>query len=216
MSLSDIIAQLKLKVLSMIDKSIVKHLSDISLTLFRKNFFGIYHGSISKKVDQYSFVINTKEAIFDEINEATLCHLKMDNKDYSWNIASMEADVHKAIYKEIHEAKYIACGMPPYTCAYTLLHDQIKFEDYFGKILFDTIIVHEPGDFSTWMQRSSVEVPTLLKLSANSLIIIKGIGVYVSDRDMNNLIKKVAILENSCRLLTLKSQFNMEQKICQL
>ena len=73
-----------------------------------------------------------------------------------------------------------------------------------------------PGDFSTWLERSSKEISTLLKLSLNSLIIIKGVGVYVSDRDMNNLIKKVAILENSCRLLTLKSQFNMEQKICQL
>ena len=51
----------------MIDKNIVKHLSDISLALFRKNFFGIYHGSISKKVDHNSFIINKKEAIFDEI-----------------------------------------------------------------------------------------------------------------------------------------------------
>jgi len=73
----------------MIDKNIVKHLSNISLTLFRKNFFGIYHGSISKKVDHDSFVINTKEAIFDEINESTLCQLKMTQKDYGWNIASM-------------------------------------------------------------------------------------------------------------------------------
>ena len=216
MSLIGIIAQLKLKVLSMIDKNIVKHLSDISLTLFRKNFFGIYHGSISKKVDHDSFVINTKEAIFDEINEATLCQLKMTQKDYSWNIASMESEVHKAVYSQIHESKYIACGMPPYACAYTLLHDEIRFEDYFGKITFDKILVHDPGDFTTWMQRSHKEIPVLLKLSPNNLIIIKGVGVYVSDRDMNNLIKKVAILENSCRLLTLKSQFNIEQKVCQL
>ena len=216
MSLIGIIAQLKLKVLSMIDKNIVKHLSDISLTLFRKNFFGIYHGSISKKIDQDSFVINTKEAIFDEIQESTLCQLNMKERDYSWNFASMEAEVHKGIYNEIQEAKYIACGMPPYTCAYTLQHDEIRFEDYFGKLTFDKIVVHDPGDFETWIDRSSKEIPVLLKLSPYSLIVIKGVGVYVSDRDMSNLIKKVAILESSCRLLTLKSQFNIEQKICQL
>jgi len=214
--LSAIIAQLKLKVLSMIDKHIVKHLSDISLTLFRKNFFGIYHGSISKKVDHDSFVINTKEAIFDEIHESTLCHLKMTHKDYGWNIASIESEVHKAVYTEIHESKYIACGMPPFTSAYALQHDEILFEDYFGKLTFDRIVVHDPGDFNTWMERSNKEIPTLLKLSSNNLIIIKGVGVYVSDRDMSNLIKKVAILESSCRLLTLKSQFNIEQKICEL
>ena len=216
MSKTDIIAQLKLKVLSMIDKKIVKHLSDISLTLFRKNFFGIYHGSISQKVEHNNFVINTKDAIFDEIQESTLCELNTASHDYSWNIASMEAEVHKAIYTKSHEAKYIACGMPPYTCAYALLHSTINFADYFGKMTFDSLVIHDPGDFKSWHERSVLEIPKLLELSKNSILIIRGVGVYVCDRDMNNLIKKVAILENSCRLLTLKSQFNMEQKICLL
>ena len=43
----------------MIDKNIVQHLADISLALFRKNFFGIYHGAISKKVDHSSKFIST-------------------------------------------------------------------------------------------------------------------------------------------------------------
>jgi len=200
----------------MIDEKIVKHLSNISLTLFRKNFFGIYHGSISKKVEHDSFIINTKEAIFDELTQSTLCQLKIDYKDYSWHIASMEAIVHESIYKHLHEAKYIACGMPPYTCAYTLLHDEIVFEDYFGSTTYDRIPVYNPGNFETWHERSALEIPMLLKKSKHNLIVIKGIGVYVCDRDMNNLIKKVAILENSCRLLTLKAQFNIEQKICHL
>lgn len=200
----------------MIEKKIVKHLSDISLTLFRKNFFGIYHGSISQKIDHSSFIINTQDAIFDEINEMTLCQLKMNEKDYGWNIASMEAEVHKSIYSEIYESKYIACGMPPYTCAYALVNDIIYFEDYFGKMMFDKIAVYDPGDFNTWLERSDQELPKLLKSSQNKVVIIKGVGVYVSDRDMNNLIKKVAILENSCRILTLKSQFNIEQKVCEL
>lgn len=200
----------------MIDKKIVKHLSDISLTLFRKNFFGIYHGSISKKTEHDHFIINTKDAIFDEIVDSTLCELNMTHKDYSWNMASMEAEVHKAIYSKLYEAKYIACGMPPYTCAYALLHSTIKFADYFGKMMYDNVIVHDPGDFNTWQERAVSEIPKLLQFSKNSVVIIRGVGVYVCDRDMNNLIKKVAILENSCRLLTLKSQFNMEQKICML
>jgi len=191
----------------MIDKKIVKRLSDISLALFRKNFFGIYHGSISKKVDHNSFIINKKEAIFDEIEEGDLIQLSMNTDDYSWNLASMEAKIHNAIYNQIHEAKYIACGMSPYTTAYALEHEKIVLEDYFGKIMFDEIIVHDPADFNTWYDRNLYEIPTLLKLSTNHILIIKGVGVYVYDRDMNELVKKVAILENSCRLLALKSQF---------
>jgi len=191
----------------MIDKNIVKHLSEISLTLFRKNFFGIYHGSISKKIDHNSFVINKKESIFDEIDEASLCQLSMHIHDYSWNLASLEAHIHNAIYHQIHEAKYIACGMPPYTTAYALEHDNIVFEDYFGKTIFDEIIVHDPGDFATWYDRNTIEIPTLLKFANNHVLIIRGVGVYVYDRDMSELVKKVAILENSCRLLALKSLF---------
>jgi len=191
----------------MIDKKIVKNLSDISLTLFRKNFFGVYHGSISKKINHEYFVINTKDAIFDELSNETLCQLSINTEDYSWKLASIEAHIHKNIYKQIHEAKYIACGMPPYTTAYSLDHDQILFEDYFGKTIFKELFVHNPDRFDNWYERNFFEIPTLLKFAQNNLIVIKGIGVYVYDRDINELVKKVAILENSCRLLALKSQF---------
>lgn len=191
----------------MIDKNIVKHISEISLALFRKNFFGIHHGSISKKVDHNSFIINKKEAIFDEISADSLCQLSMNKYDYSWKLASLEANIHNSIYNQIHEAKYIACGMPPYTSAYSLEHECIEFEDYFAKTIFGRIKVYDPGDFETWYERNPLEIPRELKQANKHIIVIKGVGVYVYDRDMNELVKKVAILENACRLLALKSQF---------
>ncbi len=186
------------------DKKIVKILSNISLALFRKNFFGIYHGSISAKIGHDNFIINTKDTIFDEVKTSNLCELQMNNFDYSWNMASIESNIHNIIYTQIHEAKYIACGMPPYTTAFSLTHDEIIFEDYFGKTLFDRLSIHDPGDYETWYERNKFELPTLLKLSSNNIVVIKGIGVYIYDRDINELVKKVAILENSCRLLSLK------------
>jgi L-fuculose-phosphate aldolase len=39
------------------------------------------------------------------------------------------------------------------------------------------------------------------------VMVIRGIGTYVYDRDINNLVKRVAILENSCRLLSIKSSY---------
>ena len=192
----------------MIDKKTVDLLSNISLALFRKNFFGIYHGSISSKADHGSFVINTKDAIFDEITSSQLCKLTMNTYDYSWKIASMEADIHNSIYNQIHEAKYIACGMPPYTTAYALENDTIEFEDYFGKTTFGQIKVYDSGDFDTWYKRNQLEITKYLVQSSNHVMVIRGVGVYVYDRDMNELVKKVAILENSCRLLALKSNFS--------
>jgi L-fuculose-phosphate aldolase len=191
----------------LINEKIVKLLSNISLALFRKNFFGIYHGSISTKIDHNHFVINTKDTIFDEIKVANLCELEMNTVDYSWKLASMEANIHNVIYSQIHEAKYIACGMSPYTTAYTLEHDEIIFKDFFGKTIFEQLSIHDPGDYKTWYERNQIELPMLLKISKNNIVIIKGVGIYVYDRDINELVKKIAILENSCRLLSLKTTF---------
>ena len=115
----------------------------------------------------------------------------MNNYDYSWKLASIEANVHNSIYGQIHEAKYIACGMSPYTSAYSLDHDEIIFEDYFGKTIFGRLKVFDPGDFSTWYERNALEITRELIQAKNNIIVIKGIGVYVCDRDMNDLVKKL-------------------------
>lgn len=191
----------------MIDKKVVKLLSDLSLTMFRKNFFGIYHGAISAKVDHNSFIINTSDAIFDEMSEKYFCELSTSKQDYRWNIASIESHIHATIYNNIHEAKYIAFGVPIYTTAYTLDHDKIVLNDYFGKTIFGEIPIYDPGNFDNWYDRNALEITKYLRESNNHVMIIKGIGAYVYDRDINELVKKVAILENSCRLLSIKSSF---------
>ena len=191
----------------MVDQSTMQLLSDLSFSMFSKNFFGIYHGSLSAKLDQNNFMINTKDAVFDNIDENSFCSLNINKQDYRWNIASMEAHVHSTIYTNIHEAKYIAFGMPIYTTAYSLVNDNIIFEDYFGKTMFEEISIYNPGDFSTWYKRNALEITKYLKNSPNNMMIIKGVGTYVYDRDIHELVKKIAILENSCRLLSIKSTF---------
>ena len=191
----------------MIDQNHVDQLSKLSLTLFRKNFFGIYHGAISAKLDHNNFMINTADAIFDEMSEKSYCELNITNKDYRWKIASLESQIHAAIYANIHEAKYIAFGVPIYTTAYTFDHEKIKFNDYFGKTTFGEIDVYDPGDFDTWYDRNATEITNYLKNTNTHVMVIKGIGMYVYDRDINELVKKVAIIENSCRLLSIKSSY---------
>ncbi len=191
----------------MIDKNTVQLLSELSLTMFRKNFFGIYHGAISSKVAHNSFIINTSDAIFDEMSDKSFCKLSVGKKDYRWKIASMEANIHATIYDNIHEAKYIAFGVPIYTTAYTFEHNEIVFNDYFGKTMFGKIPIIDPGDYKTWYKRNANEITEYLKNSNDHVMVIKGVGTYVYDRDINQLVKRVAILENSCRLLSIKSSF---------
>lgn len=191
----------------MMDKGTIELLSDLSFSMFSKNFFGIYHGSLSAKINQDTFMMNTKDAVFDNIDEQSFCTLNINKQDFRWNIASLDAHIHAAIYTNIHEAKYIAFGMPIYTTSYTLVHDKIIFEDYFGKEAFDEIDIYNPGDFSTWYKRNSLEITKYLKNSPNNMMVVKGVGTYIYDRDIHQLVKKIAILENSCRLLSIKSTF---------
>ena len=192
----------------MIDKATVDLLTKLSLTMFRKNFFGIYHGAISAKLDQNHFLINTSDAIFDEMSEKSFCTLNMNTQDYRWQMASMESHIHQTIYTNIHEAKYIAFGMPIYTTAYTFENEKIVFEDFFGKTTFGEISIYDPGDFDTWYKRNALEITKYLKESDNNVMVIRGIGTYVYDRDIHELVKKIAILENSCRLLSIKPSFH--------
>ena len=39
----------------------------ISLSMFRKNFFGVFHGSISARVEKNQFIINKQSAIFYDL-----------------------------------------------------------------------------------------------------------------------------------------------------
>ncbi|AXX92574.1 hypothetical protein CPU12_01770 [Malaciobacter molluscorum LMG 25693] len=192
----------------MTDKNVIDLLSNLSLTMFRKNFFGIYHGAISAKVDHNSFIINTSDAIFDEMTEKSFCHLSTTKQDYRWNEASIEAHIHATIYNNIHEAKYIAFGMPIFTTAYTLDHNKIIFDDYFGKTTFGQIDVIDPGDYNTWYDRNALEITKYLKENNTRIMVIKGVGTYVYDRDINELVKRVAILENSCRLISIRSSYS--------
>jgi L-fuculose-phosphate aldolase len=54
---------------------LVSELTKVSLSMFKKNFFGIFHGSISTKLDSDKFLINSRRAIFDELQSGDFIEL---------------------------------------------------------------------------------------------------------------------------------------------
>jgi len=184
-----------------------QQLSSLALSMFRKDFFGIYHGSLSAKLESNLFVINTRDAIFDSFDSQSMIELYY-NKDYRWNDASIDADIHLNIYKQISEAKFITYSMPPFTTAYTLNADYIVPRDYFGFKELGTIKVHDPKKFDGWYDRASTEIPFYLMSQQTDIIVIRGYGIYAYNRDLHRMAKRLAILEKSCRLLMLDSAIN--------
>ena len=182
-------------------------LSKLALSMFRKDFFGIFHGSISAKTESNRFIINTKESVFDTIDKDNLIELYF-KRDYRWKQASVDAKIHQNIYTQISDAKFITFTMPPFTTAYSLKHNIIVPKDYFGSMELGSIEIIDPKKFDDWYDRAESKIPLYFQNTKNNIMVIKGYGVYAYNRDLFTMAKKLAILEKSCRLLLLNESGN--------
>ena len=184
-----------------------KRLQDLSLSMFRKDFFGIFHGSISAKTEKNRFLINTQDAIFDNLTEKSLIELyyKRDNR---WKDASIDSHIHHAIYSLLTDAKFITFTMPQFTTAYSINHSIIIPCDYFGMKELGSITVYHPKAFEDWYDRAASEISQYFLQNDTDIMIIRGYGVYCYHRDLNQMARKLAILEKSCRLLMLNANIS--------
>ncbi|WP_304546276.1 class II aldolase and adducin N-terminal domain-containing protein [Sulfurimonas microaerophilic] len=189
-----------------------RKLSSLSLSMFRKDFFGIYHGSLSAKTESGRFLINTKEAVFDDLDENALIELYF-KKDYRWHQASIDADIHQNIYSKISDAKFICFSMPQFTTAYSLYHNIISPKDYFGHKVLGNIEIYDPKQFEDWYDRARSEIPYYFQTNNTNIMIIRGYGVYAYNRDIHEMAKKLAILEKSCRLLMLDNNNSIDLEL---
>lgn len=176
----------------------------ISLSMFRKSFFGIFHGSISAKISDNQFLINKKNAIFDNFSKDDMV-LLYTKKDYRWNDASIDSDIHLNIYKTIKEAKCVCYAMPPQTVAYTLKHDFVIPKDYFGFTEFGKVEIYDIKKFDDWYERAPSEISHYMFEENTDVMVIKGYGIYAYARNLSELAKKIAIIENSCYILNLEN-----------
>jgi L-fuculose-phosphate aldolase len=179
-------------------------ISKLSLSMFRKDFFGIYHGSISAKTESNRFLINTKETVFDSIDEKSLIELYF-KRDYRWNQASRDSNIHFNIYSQISDAKFVCFTMPPFTTAYSLEHNIISPKDYFGHEEFGSIEIVDIKQFDDWYDRADSEISYYFQTKKTNIMVIRGYGVYAFNRDVHEMAKQLAILEKSCRILMLEN-----------
>lgn len=178
----------------------------ISLSMFRKSFFGIFHGSLSAKIADNQFIINKKDAIFDNLQKEDLV-LLYTKKDYRWNEASIDSDIHLNIYKNIKEAKFVCYAMPPNTVAYSFNKDFIIPKDYFAYAELGQIEIYDIKQFDDWYERAPYEIYRYMIEENTDVMVIRGYGIYAYARTARDLAKKIALIENSCKLLNLEKTY---------
>ena len=189
----------------MVDKHLIDDIKHISLSLFNKNFFSVYHGSISARMSQSEFIINSRDTILNEVTEESLVKLDCNKRDYRWSLANADVHIHENMYETIPNAKYVCYSMPPYATAYSLKHGKVSPMDYYGKKVLGEIIVYDPKNIDDWLERAPYEIPQFFQKHDTHLLLVKGFGLISYDRDITDMAKKISILENSCRLLALSA-----------
>jgi len=156
-------------------------------------------------MNENSFIINTRDAILDEIAEDSLVKIDCQKRDYRWKIATSDVHIHEHIYESIPNAKYISYTMPPYATAFSLKHGKVLPADFYGKTVLKEVIVYDPKSFDDWLDRAPYEISRFFQEHDTHLLLIKGFGLISYDRDITEMAKKISILENSCRLLALSA-----------
>lgn len=183
-------------------ESIISQIQILASSMFKKNFLGISHGSISAKLSQNSFIINKNNAFLEQLKQDDFSVLKF-SKDYSWNEASIDSEIHKSIYENIPEAKFISFASPPYTQAMSLNHDFITPQDYFGEIFLEEINVYNPKNYDDWNERSQTEIYRHMLEKKKNFAVVKGYGIFAFGRTNHELGKIIDLIENSCKIIYL-------------
>ena len=177
-------------------EEIKKDYEKILKILTQKGMFHIYQTSFSIRSENDKFLITKSDALFLEEEMFTEIHYK---KDLSWKEVSSDANIHSFIYQKISTAKYVAHIFPVNLVTYSLYHRQFKALDFYGENIIGKKKIYEINDSKHFIEE--VENVVQKNILKDEIVIIKGYGAYIYDRDLKELAKKASILENSSKIL---------------
>jgi len=181
-------------------KYLKEKLEKVACSLYDKDLLGIHLGSISFRSESAKFVINKREAFFNQLDSDSMIELHFQT-DYRYNQASKDATIHQQIYHNFLDAKFVLFVSSAAIITYTLKHDILYPKDFFAKSEFGILEIYDIGDTKSWKQRKNGEIMNYFKEQDKKIMLIRGYGVYIYGRDIYEMVRKIEILERSCKVL---------------
>ena len=181
-------------------KYLNEKIKKVAYSLYDKDLFGIRLGSISFRSEGAKLVINKSDAFFNQLDDDSIIELHFQ-PDYRYNQASKDATIHQQIYHNFLDAKFVLLVPSATIIAYTLKHDILYPKDFFAKSEFGILEIYDIGDIKSWKQRKNGEIINYFKEHDKKMMLIRGYGVYIYGRDIYEMVRKIEILERSCKVL---------------
>lgn len=153
-------------------------------------------GNMSLKKGSYIYITRTG-AMLGYLMERDILKLKEDEENPS---ASKELLLHRLLYR-LKDCRAVVHSHPPYTLAISMRKNRIIPSDLEGKVLVPVIPV-----ISLLFPYKEKELEKKLKevMRAYSLFVVRGHGLFVTGRTLEEAVKLSFTVESSARLIFLR------------
>ena len=150
-------------------------------------------GNISCRLDDETILITASGAGLGTLTAADIVKVTLDGKPKSARRPSSELPLHRLIYLNFPEDRWVVHCHPCLTTAYFCVHQKLKdltFESkfYLGDVPVvrqKTLTVTDPG-------------PVIKALRASPIVVVKNHGVFSRAGDCRGALERVEILEEAC------------------
>ncbi len=180
-----------------------RKLTEIGKLIFQAGLTDTHGGNISVRVGDYIIIKKSGVMLGSSNPEDYVVTTINENPDLD-RFASIELKVHRSIYRKLPKVKAVIHAHSPFTVACSLAFNKIVPLDSEGKLLLGEVPVLKAEKVVS-SEEVAENLPELLKTAP--IAVVWSHGPFAVGRNLEEALKYLSALENSCKILTALSSF---------
>ncbi|WP_457678830.1 class II aldolase/adducin family protein [Thermovibrio sp.] len=178
-------------------------LIEVAELTFKLGLTDSHGGNLSCRVGDYILIKRSGKSL-GNLKPEDFVLTALRESSQTDKFASLELIVHRAIYRELPQVKAVLHTHSPYTVACSLAFNEIKPLDSESKLLLGERIPVLAAEKVVSSEEVAAKLPELLKKCP--VAVVKSHGPFAVGRDIEEALKFLSALENSCKVITYYKQ----------
>jgi len=183
-------------------------LIEIAKLTFQLGLTDSHGGNLSCRVEDFIIIKRSAKSL-GRLKPEDFIVTTIDENPLLDRFASIELKVHRAIYRNLPEVRAVLHAHSPYTVACSLKFNEIEPLDSESKLLLGGKIPVLKAEKVVSSEEVAEKIPSLLKKCP--VAVVYSHGPFAVGKDIEEALKYLSALENSCKILTFYSQLNQER-----